>query len=184
MLDRSAFWCLRTFLTLTRLCHAFYLYLLRPSPSRLSRLRLTNPPHLNESWPSVTKVVFIWTFRLKSIILTVVTDSNCRGYFPAICIEPHTLCDLMGISLGALDRRLVHSTAPALLTKNCLTWHSYSFSRLQTRNEEQLRIRERRLFRFLPVPKLWIHAKTLIELLFGTDRIKLILHWPYNVLEW
>lgn len=162
-----------------------HLYLLRHSPGRLSRHWLTNPPHLIESWPGVAKVVFIWTFKFKSIIPTVaVADSKCRGYFPAICIERHTFRDLMGIWLGALDRHLAHPTTPVLLTKNCPTWHSYSFSRPQTQNEGRFRIRESRLFRFLPVPSLLVHAKILIELLFYTDRIKLILHWPYKVLEW
>ena len=44
--------------------------------------------------------------------------SDFHGHRPAVSINQHLLWYLMSVALGTLTRRLVHPTAPVLLTKN------------------------------------------------------------------
>ncbi|CAE1308658.1 unnamed protein product [Acanthosepion pharaonis] len=78
-------------------------------------------------------------------------DSDFRGHRPAVYIDRHPFGDLMGVALGTLAGRLVHPTAPVLLTKSGPLGTRIRFCRRRDdeggREVGRLRIRESR-----PVP--------------------------------
>ena len=93
--------------------HARHSALLLVSASCM-QLALTVRYRSNAPAPSI--------FRAGSFGRWVVThslaDSNFHGHRPAVNMNQHLLWYLMSVVLGTLTARLVHPTAPVLLTKN------------------------------------------------------------------
>ena len=52
------------------------------------------------------------------VVTHSLADSDFHGHRPAVYINQHLLWYLMSVTLGTLTRRLVHPTAPVLLTKS------------------------------------------------------------------
>ena len=92
----------------------------RDLPTRWSvrAARASSAPTVEYKWRALAPSIFRASCFGRWVVTHSLADSDFHGHRPAVLSNQHLSWDLMSFHFGTLTRRLVHPTAPVLLTKN------------------------------------------------------------------